>query len=342
MKHSPPIAITMGDPAGIGIETVIKAWQQRVDSCLPPFYLIGDSNHLVKVSERAGLRLPYKEIKESAEANDLFSDFLPVIDCQLAASAFPGQPEPANGSATIQSIELAVEHVASGQARAIVTNPINKKVLHETGFDFPGHTEFLADLAVKLGASQTLPHPVMMLAIPDLRVVPLTIHTAIADVPNAITKDLLCKTARVLAKSLEIDFGFHHPRIAVAGLNPHAGESGSFGNEEVDTIAPAIEDLKAEDIDIAGPFPADTLFHAQARSEYDGVLCMYHDQALIPLKTIDFFKGVNITLGLPFVRTSPDHGTGYDIAGTFQAVPDSLIEAIRTADSIANMRERDR
>jgi 4-hydroxythreonine-4-phosphate dehydrogenase len=250
----------------------------------------------------------------------------------LAAPAPPGRPDPANAQVVVAAIDRAVALVQAGEAAAVVTNPINKKALKDgAGFAFPGHTEYLAHLA-------GVPRVVMMLASPLLRVVPVTIHIPLADVPRALTADLIEETARITAAALSRDFGIARPRIAVAGLNPHAGEQGAMGREEIEMISPALERLRAEGMEIAGPLPADTMFHAQARARYDAALTMYHDQGLIPLKALDFARGVNVTLGLPFVRTSPDHGTAYDIAGTGQADPTSLIEALNLATDMAARR----
>jgi len=316
----------MGDPAGIGGEIIAKAyWSGLVKT---PFFCIDDPERLM------ALGLSTVEILDPSEAQDAFQIGVPVLNERLAAPAPAGQPDPSNASAVINSISRAVEFAISGKASAVVTTPINKKALYDGArFAFPGHTEFLAHLA---GVQQS----VMMLAAPGLRVVPATIHIALSDVPKALSTPLVLETARILNASLIQDFGIKSPRIAVAGLNPHAGEGGAMGYEDLSIIAPAIRELQADGLNIVGPLPADTMFHASARDGYDAALCMYHDQALIPVKMLDFSKGVNITLGLPFIRTSPDHGTAYDIAGKDQADPTSLIEALNTAAEMAERRAR--
>jgi len=326
----PPVALTMGDPAGIGGEIALAAWARRADADLPVFFAIDASARL----RALGSAVPVREIAGPAEAADIFAEALPVLPCALPADAIPGKPDPANAAATVASIDRAVALAMDGGASGVVTNPINKKVLYDgAGFAHPGHTEYLAHLA-------GVPRTVMMLAAPGLRVVPVTIHIPLAAVPRALTAALLADTARITARALGRDFGIARPRLAVAGLNPHAGERGAMGREEIDVIAPTLEVLRAEGLEIAGPLPADTMFHPAARARYDVALCMYHDQALVPLKTLDFARGVNVTLGLPFVRTSPDHGTAYDIAGQGSADPTSLIEAIRLAGQMARARAR--
>jgi len=324
-----PLALTMGDPAGIGAEIALAAWASgRV---VRPFFLIGDPARLTPLAERA--RVPLTEIDGPEAAAAVFAHALPVLAQALPAPALPGRPDPANAPAVVAAIERAVALVRAGAAAAVVTNPINKKALHDgAGFKFPGHTEFLAHL----GAT---PRPVMMLVSPELRVVPVTIHIALAEVPGALTAELIEETARITARALIRDFGIARPRLAVAGLNPHAGEQGAIGREEIEVIAPALERLRGEGLEIVGPLPADTMFHAAARARYDVALTMYHDQGLIPLKALDFARGVNVTLGLPFIRTSPDHGTAYDIAGTGRADPTSLIAALNLAAKMANRRD---
>ena len=328
MDGNAPLAVTMGDPAGIGGELTVMAWARRIAARLPPFYAIDDPARL----RRIGGSLPVAEIDHPSEAMAVFGEALPVLPLPLPAPQPPGQPVAANAGAVIASIERAVADVGAGRAAAVVTNPINKRALHEgAGFAYPGHTEFLA----ALGKVET---PVMMLAAPGLRVVPLTVHCALRDIFNGITRDSILRTARILHEAMRRDFALPAPRIAVSGLNPHAGEGGSMGREEIEIIAPAIAALQAEGIATSGPWPGDTMFHEDARAGYDVALCMYHDQALIPLKTLDFHRGVNITLGLSFVRTSPDHGTAYDRAGTGTADPRSFIEALRTARAMADAR----
>jgi len=323
-----PLAITSGDPAGIGAEITLEAWRRR--DGMPPFLLIDDPARLRALAPD----VPLAEIDDPTLAAAASTTALPVIPHGFPAPVTAGQPEPGNARATVAAIDRAVALAKSGVVSGVVTNPINKAVLYDgAGFRWPGHTEYLAHLA---GVART----VMMLAAPGLRVVPVTIHIPLADVPGALTGDLIVETARITASALQREFGIEHPRIAVAGLNPHAGEGGAMGREEIDVIVPALDRLRAGGLDITGPLPADTMFHPAARARYDVALAMYHDQGLIPIKTLDFARGVNVTLGLPFVRTSPDHGTAYDIAGAGAADPTSLIEAIRLAGDMARMRAR--
>lgn len=331
-----PIAVSMGDPAGIGLEITLKAWCQRRERALPPFILFANADTVAALARATAPDVEIGRVTNSADAARLFATQLPVFDIPLETRPRPGSPDARNASGTIAAIERAVEAVFANQASAVVTNPIAKSVLKQAGFAHPGHTEFLAHLAAK--RTGTAPHPVMMLAAEELRVVPLTIHIALAEVPSRITQRLLADTARILARALARDFGIVAPRIAVAGLNPHAGEAGTMGREEIETIIPALDLLRSEGMAVKGPFPADTLFHAGMRPTYDAVLAMYHDQALIPLKTLDFDRGVNITLGLPFVRTSPDHGTAFDIAGKELANPESFVAALRQADAMSARR----
>jgi len=327
-----PLALTMGDPAGIGAEIALAAWASgRV---VRPFFLIGDPARLAPMADRAGV--PLAEIAGPEASAAVFARALPVLPLALPAPAVPGRPDPANAPAVVAAIERAVALVQGQAAAAVVTNPINKKALKDgAGFAFPGHTEYLGHLG---GVTR----PVMMLVSPGLRpglrVVPVTIHIALAEVPGALTGRLIEETARIVAQALIRDFGVTRPRLAVAGLNPHAGEQGAMGREEIEVIAPALERLRGEGLEIAGPLPADTMFHAQARARYDVALTMYHDQGLIPLKALDFARGVNVTLGLPFIRTSPDHGTAYDIAGSGRADPTSLIEALNLAAKMVSRR----
>ncbi|MEM6421072.1 MAG: 4-hydroxythreonine-4-phosphate dehydrogenase PdxA, partial [Pseudomonadota bacterium] len=316
------------DPAGIGGEITVAAW--AAGAFRHPFFLIDDPTRLQGLP---GARIV--EIASPMEARSAFESAIPVLPISLPAPALPGVPEPANAPAVIDAIERAVAYACSGEAAAVVTNPINKKVLYDgAGFADPGHTEFLARLA-------GVPRTVMMIAGPSLRVVPVTIHEPLAKVPALLTEELIIETARITAAALKRDFGIAAPRLAITGLNPHAGENGAMGREEIDVIAPAIERLRAEGIAATGPHPADTLFHARARERYDVALAMYHDQALVPVKALDFDRGVNVTLGLPFVRTSPDHGTAYDIAGKGLADPTSLVSAFDLAADLARNRAAD-
>ena len=328
---SAPLALTMGEPAGIGGEITLKAWQERTARAVPPFFVIDDAARLVALGATTGLAVPVHEIGDPADAARVFHTALPVLRHPLVRRPTPGRPDPANAPAVIAAIERAVALVRSGQASAVVTNPIQKEALYAAGFAYPGHTEFLGTLA-------NVAHPVMMLAGPELRVVPVTVHLSLAAALSALSSPAIVTCGYTTAEALKRDFGIARPRLAVAALNPHAGEGGSMGSEEKDIIAPAIARLAARGIAVTGPAPADTLFHAEARKRYDAVLCMYHDQALIPLKTLDFERGVNITLGLPFVRTSPDHGTAMDIAGKGVANPASLIAALTTAGAMAARR----
>ncbi|MCY1127958.1 4-hydroxythreonine-4-phosphate dehydrogenase PdxA [Frigidibacter sp. RF13] len=320
-----PVALSCGEPAGIGAEIAVKA-RVALGAALP-FFWIGNARHLPPGTI-------YQEIATPAEATRVSADRLPVLPHPFPAPALPGRPAPENAAAVISVIERAVQLVQRGEASAICTLPISKEALKRgAGFAFPGHTEYLAHLA---GGGH---RPVMMLASDTLRTVPVTIHIPLADVATRLTAELLEETLRITHAGLARDFGLSQPRLAVAGLNPHAGEGGTMGREELDLILPVLDRLRAEGFQIAGPLPADTMFHAEARARYDAAICMYHDQALIPLKTLAFADGVNVTLGLPFVRTSPDHGTAFDIAGQGRADPSSLIAALRLAARMAENRK---
>ena len=326
-----PIALTSGEPAGIGGEITIKAWRRRADGG-PVFFAIDDPARLKRLGESTGLAVPLTSIDRPEQAAAVFPTALPVLARSLATDPVPGKPDPANGPAVIAAIETAVALASAGRAGAVVTNPIHKACLYQTGFGFPGHTEFLAHLA----GTDIL--PVMMLASPLLRVVPVTVHVSLKEAIASLDLDLIVKTAETTAAALRHDFAIARPRLAIAGLNPHAGEGGAMGSEEADIIAPAVERVRRAGIEVLGPVSPDTLFHAAARETYDAVLCMYHDQALIPIKTLDFDGAVNVTLGLPFVRTSPDHGTALDIAGTGKASEASLVAALRMAADMARRR----
>ena len=315
-----PIALSCGEPAGIGPELAVRAWEALRGTC--PFVWIGDPRHLTEGSPVALLDDPAEAIAASADA-------MPVLPHPFAAPSTPGIADPDNAVGVIEVLKRAVALVQSGAASALCTAPIHKKALIDgANFAYPGHTEFLAALA---GVERV----VMMLASDQLRVVPATIHIALAQVPQALTPALLRETIEITARDLTRRFGIAEPRIAVAGLNPHAGEGGAMGREELEWIAPLVTQMAAEGFRVTGPHPADTLFHAAARARYDVAVAMYHDQALIPIKTLDFDRGVNVTLGLPFVRTSPDHGTAFDIAGKGIANPTSLIEALKLAQRMA-------
>ena len=325
-----PLAMTMGEPAGIGPELTLRAWE-RLKGTGVRFFVIADPAALQGLARRLALAVPIATVAPP-EAAEIFDRALPVVPLSVCAAATPGRPDSAYAAATIESIERAVGCVRSGEACAVVTNPIAKHVLYDAGFAFPGHTEFLGKLAEQWGGRT---QPIMMLWSRELSVVPVTIHIPLADAPAALTRELIVSTARIVAADLRDRFAIARPRLAVAGLNPHAGEGGAIGREEIDTIIPAVAQLRAEGLDVAGPYPADTMFHAAARARYDAALTMYHDQGLIPIKTLAFDTGVNVTLGLPFIRTSPDHGTAFDIAGKGLASPASLIEALLLAARLA-------
>lgn len=323
-----PLAVAMGDPAGIGPEVVAKAWLARCDAALPAFFAVGDARAIERVWPG-----PVARIADPAGAADAFADALPVMVIEDAGDIVAGVPDAEGARCALHSLEMAVGLARSGAAGALVTGPVSKRQLYDIGFSHPGQTEFVAE---RCGVA--IENAVMMLAGPDLKVVPLTTHMPLAEVPAALTIELVVSRGRTTARGLQRNFGIAEPRIAVAGLNPHAGESGALGREEIDILEPAIALLREEGIDATGPFAADTMFHARARQHYDAALCCYHDQALIPLKSLHFDEGVNMTLGLPIVRTSPDHGTAFAIAGKDQAVPGAMIAAIRMAADAARHR----
>lgn len=328
---SKPLALTSGEPAGIGPDITIKAWLRRDELKLPPFYWLGDPDFLSHRAKTLGLHLKLAEVRAD-EACDAFPDALPMVATGHVATAQPGAPDDTSADAAMSSICQAVADVTAGRASAVVTNPIAKNVLYRAGFRHPGHTEYLAELAAT--ANHT-PQPVMMLWSAALAVVPVTIHVSLREALELLSADLIVTTARIAAAGLKARFLIANPRLVVCGLNPHAGEDGSLGTEEKTIVAPAIETLRSEGFDVRGPLPADTMFHEAARRTYDCAICMYHDQALIPIKTLAFEDAVNVTLGLPFIRTSPDHGTAFDIAGTGKANPSSLIAALRLAARMA-------
>jgi 4-hydroxythreonine-4-phosphate dehydrogenase len=327
-----PLALTMGEPAGIGGEIALGAWL-RLRGEAPAFAVIDDPERLRALAAAVGLAVPVQPVGAIGEAPALFAVALPVLPLGRPVPLALGTPRAETAGAVVESIERGVALAASGEAAAVVTNPIHKGVLRGAGFVHAGHTEFLGALA---GVGRT----VMMLVGGGLRVVPVTIHIPLSAVPGALAEGLIVETGRIVAAALRRDFGVAAPRLAVAGLNPHAGEGGVMGGEEAAVIAPALARLAAEGIAVEGPLSADTMFHAARRATYDAALCMYHDQALIPLKTLAFDEGVNVTLGLPFVRTSPDHGTALDIAGRGIASPDSLVAALRLAATLAARRHR--
>lgn len=330
-----PLGLTMGEPAGIGGEIALATWAGRQHEPVPPFVLLDDPERLRGLGTHLGLDVPIVTVTpaELEKVPSLFAHSLPVLPVPLSAPVVAGTPDPANGPAVIASIDLAVSLARDGALAGMVTNPIQKSALYAAGFRWPGHTEYLAFLA-------GLPEDgtVMLLEGGGLRVVLATIHLPLQQVAGALNQEVILHVGRITADALVRDFGIDKPRLAVAALNPHAGEQGAMGREEIEIIAPAVARLRASGIEASGPYPADTLFHAGARQQYDAVLCMYHDQGLIPLKTLDFDTGVNVTLGLPFVRTSPDHGTALSLAGSGKASASSLIAALRRAAAIAERR----
>ncbi len=327
---SAPLALTMGEPAGVGGELTLKAWLAlRLTG--PRFVALDDPARLGALATALGLDVPIRIVADTAQADAIFADALPVLAVPLAVASHAGKPDPANAPATIASIDRAIELARSGDASAVVTNPIQKSNLYAAGFAYPGHTEYLAAKAGNVPVA-------MLLACPELRVVPVTIHMALTQAISELTSASIVETALLTARCLARDFGIAKPRLAIAGLNPHAGEAGAMGSEDAAIVAPAVASLQAAGIDAVGPLPPDTMFGARARAGYDVAICMYHDQALIPLKTLDVDGGVNVTLGLPFVRTSPDHGTALDIAGQGSAHPGSLIAALRLAHELAQHR----
>ncbi len=333
-----PIAVTMGDPAGVGLQTTALAWRHRAQLGLAPFVVYTDTDALKTHIAHLDSAIPISEIATPSEASHIFQDALPVIPVPLGAALELGQTNPDHARATLQSIEQAVAATVGGKTSAVVTNPITKATLSASGFPHPGHTEFLGALANTYAPDANIRQPVMMLAAAELRVVPLTIHMPLCQVAATLTTDTIVATLQTIADALKIDFAVSEPRIAIAGLNPHAGENATLGLEDRDVILPAVVRCRDMGLNVFGPLPADTMFHEAARKTYDAALCMYHDQALIPVKTLAFDRGVNITLGLPFVRTSPDHGTALDIVGTSKVSAVSFIESVKAAKSIAKNR----
>jgi len=327
-----PLALTLGEPAGIGPDITLACWLRRAELELPAFYVAGDPDFFERLARRLALAVPVAAIEPEAAAST-FLRALPVVALDNAVSAEPGRPDSSSAPAAIASITRAVADTVAGRAAAVVTNPVAKSVLYRDGFVDPGHTEFLARLAREITGETA--RAVMMLWSPELVVVPVTIHLPLREVPERLTSELIVETGRIAAGDLRRRFAIPRPRLAVAGLNPHAGEDGTLGDEDLTVVAPAVARLRAEGIETSGPLPADSMFHAAARANYDVALCMYHDQALIPIKTLAFDHAVNVTLGLPFVRTSPDHGTAFDIAGSGRANPSSLVAALRLAARLA-------
>jgi 4-hydroxythreonine-4-phosphate dehydrogenase len=324
-----PLSISMGEPAGVGAECLFKSWLARGPHQLPPFFLVGDAAFVQKQANALHLSVPIKTITDISQVSDVFNHALPVYNLKLNTEVKPGLADPSNASVVLESIKQATQFVLDGTASAIVTLPIHKSTLYQSGFGFAGHTEFLTSLC------NTNKSTVMMLEIEGLRVALSTIHVSLKDAIGKITTSLIVNQALTVERAMRHMFGIQKPRIAIAALNPHAGENGAMGLEEIEIISPAVEQLRERGIVVTGPHPADTMFHKNARAQYDCAICLYHDQGLIPIKTLDFHGGVNITLGLPIVRTSPDHGTAFDIAGKGVADPTSLIAAIKRAEGLS-------
>ena len=333
--HLLPLAVTQGDPSGIGPEIALKAWLAR-NNGTPPWFLLADPQHIARVAQQIGLSIPLNVVEPDAAVAS-FATALPIVALQNEVKGEAGKPDGVDAAATLESIEHGVELVRTGAARALVTNPIAKDVLYSAGFHHPGHTEWLGELAERGWNTGPL-HPVMLIWSRELAVVPVTIHVSLQQAITDLTTDLIVETALITAQDYRTRFGLASPRLAIAGLNPHAGESGSMGREDIEIIAPAVEQLRARGIDARGPLPPDTMFHAAARATYDVAICMYHDQGLIPAKTLAFDTGVNTTLGLPFIRTSPDHGTAFNIAGKGIASASSLMAAIDLAAHLADQK----
>jgi len=326
------LALTLGEPAGIGPDIAMEAWRRREELGLPPFYILADPDFMRRRAGEIGNGVALAVVEPAAAATT-FPKALPVVDIGVAVTAKPGKPDDSSAPAALAAIRRAVSDVCNGAAAAVVTNPVAKNILYRSGFTEPGHTEYLAKLAEE--ATGVAAHPVMLLWSPELAVVPVTIHLPLKDVFAKLTTDLIVETGRIVARDLRSRFAIAQPRLAVAGLNPHAGEHGTLGEEDLAVVQPAVQRLVADGIDARGPLSADSMFHEAARASYDVALAMYHDQALIPIKTLAFDHAVNVTLGLPFVRTSPDHGTAFDIAGTGRADPSSLIAALKLAARIS-------
>ena len=327
-----PLALTLGEPAGIGPDLALALWTQRDALGVPPFLLLGDPGFLIERARALRLSVNIAQA-DAAETSSIFASALPIMPLGIETTATPGKPDATSAAIVRAAIERAVALVQAGEAAAVVTNPIAKSVMQAAGFAFPGHTEFLASLAATKGGKSPL--PVMLIWSEKLAVVPVTIHVPLADVPGLLTRDLIVETGRIVAREFASRFGIARPRLAVCGLNPHAGEGGMLGREDEEIVRLAVEQLQSEGVAASGPYSADTLFHAEARERYDVALGMYHDQVLIPAKTLAFDHAVNVTLGLPFVRTSPDHGTAFDLAGSGKANPASLLAALKLAQRLA-------
>ncbi|WP_427022986.1 4-hydroxythreonine-4-phosphate dehydrogenase PdxA [Aureimonas ureilytica] len=330
-----PLLVTVGEPSGVGPDVTLQAFRDRELLDLPPFVLLADPAMIAGRAARLGIEVPIRTLTTLLDAGDVAPTELVVLPLVNRHGDTPGQLDPANAAGTIEAIDRATRLVLAGEADALVTNPIDKKALYDAGFAHPGHTEYLAELCGTL-TGRTL-QPVMLLTGPELSCVPVTIHIPLAEVPAALTTDLIVSTARIVLADLQARFGLDAPRLAVSGLNPHAGERGAIGSEDESVIRPAVAMLQADGFDVVGPLPGDTMFHPEARRRYDVALCMYHDQALIPAKTLAFDETVNVTLGLPIIRTSPDHGTAGDIAGTGTARPNSFVAALRLASRMAKI-----
>lgn len=333
IDQSLPLVVSSGDPAGIGPDIILSAFSLRETLGVPPFYVVGDVSLLRERATMLGLQVDVRPVSDSGGVYSQFLQVLPVLEVPGLQAVVAGEISSSNGAFVIETIRRSVEELAAGRASGLVTAPIHKAALYEAGFQFPGHTEYLASLCPAY--FQKTVTPVMMLASEELSVVPVTIHIPFETVPDVLTKDLIVETVSILAKDLQLKFGIRNPRIIVTGLNPHAGEDGTLGREEIDVIEPAVKKLQAAGVNVSGPFSADTCFHPRARQGYDAAVAMYHDQALIPIKTISFDEGVNVTLGLPFIRTSPDHGTAVDISGTGKAKADSFIAALTMASQMS-------
>ncbi len=322
----------MGDPAGIAPDITLQAWCEREALGLPAFIVLGDPDLLSRRARDVGVEVPIEKVRDAEAASECFKDALPVYPLHLPVSVEPGRPEATSASTIIEAIDIGVAWTRSRKASALVTNPINKKLLSEAGFSHPGHTEYLAELCKENGIT---PKPVMLLTGGGLRVVPVTVHIPLKDISAALTEENIIETVEITARDLRDSFQVPSPRIGILGLNPHAGEDGTIGLEEIEVISPAIKKLKSCGLDVSGPLPADAVFQERLRESYDVLIAMYHDQALIPVKTLAFDSTVNVTLGLPIIRTSPDHGTAYELAGTGKANPGSLVESLRLAQSLS-------
>jgi len=339
INKTPPFVLSMGEPAGIGPEIILKAWAERDTHQLPAFFVTGSHYMLQETAKKMGLDMAIQVISSAAETKEVFPKALPIFNIDNENSDFEfGVPSAQTAPLVIKSIERAAKFIFNQDAAGLITAPIQKSILYDAGFPFPGHTEYLGQLCKAETSLRQI--PIMMLVSKDLRVVPLTIHIALSEVPRAITPDLIKITYEKIHEALQADFGLTSPRIAVAGLNPHGGEGGTMGLEELQIIAPTLRYLRDQGMAVQGPLSADTMFHPAARATYDAALCMYHDQALIPIKTLDFEGGVNVTIGLPLIRTSPDHGTALNIAGQNLASPKSMINAIKMAEEIYHNRQK--